>query len=81
MEEIKSGRYDLVLAAPPCSTFSRALFSDLSFPFPLRDFKHPRGFHHLAGSDLVKIQETNTLIDFTIEALRAASTAQGIGVA
>ena len=79
LEEIKSGRYDLVLAAPPCSTFSRALFSDLSFPFPLRDFKHPRGFPHLAGSDLVNIQETNTLIDFKIEALRAASAAGALG--
>ena len=38
MDYIAEGWYNRVVAAPPCNTFSRALFRDSSLPQPLRDF-------------------------------------------
>ena len=77
--DIKAGKFDLVLTAPPCASLSRALFSDLSYPFPLRDFANPRGFPHLDGNDLQKVQDANTLADFTVDALQAVTSAAALG--
>ena len=70
--DISGGMYDLVLAAPPCRTFSRALFSDHSWPQPLRDFVHPRGYEGLCPADQKKIEGDNCLVDFALQALRTA---------
>ena len=53
--EIKSGTYHLLLLAPPCSTFSRALFSDRSYPQPARDFRHPQGLPSNGQQDRQKV--------------------------
>ena len=43
LSRITTGEFDLVLAAPPCNTFSRALFHDSLGPTPLRDKWAPWG--------------------------------------
>ena len=72
-KKIERGDFDLVLVAPPCSTFSRALFADLSDTNPLRNYQYPRGLPQLSGSNLKRISEANKLVDFSIQALAAVA--------
>ena len=76
---IRKGTFDLTPAAPPCSSFSRALFSDEHFPNPMRDYDHPHGFPTLTAEDKRKVHDADILVAFSLKALRAAATAHCLG--
>ena len=74
LARIAAGEFDLVLAAPPCNTFSRALlFHDLLGPAPLRDKWTPWGKPGLTGFALKKVDGANELVVFSLQALEAAA--------
>ena len=75
LDRVRSRHFDLVLLAPPRSTFSRALFSDRSYPRPARDFEHPHGLPGLGPADKQNIEEADILVAFTAEAMDQASAA------
>ena len=56
IQNIKRGDFDFVLVAPPCCTFSRALFADLSHSNPLRNYQYPRGLAQLCGINFRRIR-------------------------
>ena len=62
IDMITEGKFDLVIAAPPCDSFSRALFHDDWGPKRLRDRLSPWGFEGLSGKDLQKAEDGNTLV-------------------
>jgi hypothetical protein len=70
MKEVESKHFDVVIASPPCSTFSRARCTGDSGPRPLRSSRFPRGFPWLSGASRVKAMEANLLVDFTSAVLR-----------
>jgi len=47
--QIAARIWDVVIAAPPCNTFSRATFSGHPGPRPIRDITWPRGFPVVGG--------------------------------
>ena len=61
--------FDVVVASPPCSTFSRARNSGRSGPRPLRSRAQPRGLAGLGKREKQSVKDSNVLIDFTIEVL------------
>jgi hypothetical protein len=73
LASILEGRYDLVLAAPPCNTFSRALHHDTLGPAPLRDRQAPWGKPGLSGFAEKKTSDANCLLAFSLAALQAAA--------
>ncbi len=44
LASIEAGEWEIVMAAPHCSTSSRATFSNDGEPKPLRDRQWPEGF-------------------------------------
>ena len=44
LRAVKDGRYDMVVASPPCNTFSRARWANNNGPPPLRMKHCPRAF-------------------------------------
>ena len=75
LESIDRGEWDLVIATPPCNTFSRAVFSKSPGPRPRRDVMWPWGFPWLKKEDRVKVDEANNLVTFSFECLRRAALA------
>ena len=73
---IEDGYYDLVLAAPPCNSFSRATFSSKPGPPPVRDLQWPNGFPWLSGAALARATEGNVLAEFALDCLRAVIIAR-----
>ena len=72
LKRIREGMYDLVLAAPPCNTFSRAVYHDSHGPAPVRSREHPWGLPDLPPHLQQKLEESNLLIRFTIDSVAAA---------
>ena len=70
LELIKAGNYDVVLASPPCSTFSRARWANRAGPRPLRLRQCPRGFPWLDKAHRQGLDLANLLADFATDALR-----------
>jgi hypothetical protein len=71
---IKAGKYHILIAAPPCEQYSRALFANRDGPRPLRDRRYPRGFPWMKKPQQRKqVALHNLLHDRTREALREAS--------
>ena len=64
---ISGGYYDLVICAPPCDTFSRALWHDDFGPARVRDRASPWGFEGLAGKLEEKCKQANVLVWFAVE--------------
>ena len=79
LSQIRRGDFDVVMAAPPCSTFSRALFSDLEYPMPLRDFFHPKGLPGLSPTEKKKVADNDLLVNFAIMAMHGAALAGRFG--
>jgi len=73
-QDLMDGWYNLVVAAPPCSTFSRALFSDRSLPRPLRDFANPWGKPGLTDNERLKVDSANRLVQFSAEIMAIAGS-------
>jgi hypothetical protein len=69
LRQITEGSFDAVLASPPCSTFSRATYSNKLGPRPVRSFKYPRGFSWLRWNARRQAQLGNILADFALDAI------------
>ena len=69
--EVARGKYDFILASPPCETWSRALFANRNGPRPLRDSRHPWGFPWLEGESFQKCFIGSELVRRTLAILRA----------
>lgn len=73
MARISAGDYDIVILSPPCSTWSRARFSDKPGPGPVRNRQHPWGIPHLQHEWMKRhARDGNTFIHFSIRAIAAA---------
>ena len=73
LAKILEGFYDAVLAAPPCNTFSRALWHDQMGPPPLRSRAEPWGLKKLSDHLQKRVSEANNLLKFALLALEAAT--------
>ena len=73
LERIDAGEFDVVIATPPCNTFSRSLFNRLPGPRPKRDMQWPWGFPWLSPSDRESVQVANSLLSFSVDCLGRAS--------
>ena len=71
LDEVRRGRFALVVASPPCSTFSRARYSGRPGPPPLRSAEFLRGFPRLNGRNRDRIARANLFVDFSVELLQA----------
>ena len=65
--EIREFKPHVILATPPCNTFSRARRSHRSQwgPPPIRDFVHPLGFPWLSNANKYKADCGNVFVDRT----------------
>ena len=76
LETIESGQVQVVLAALPCGTCSKAREIPLSKyhhgPRPLRSSAFPRGLPNLEGVDAVKVQKANSIYDNVYTLILAA---------
>ena len=80
MKEVEAKHFDVVIASPPCSTFSRARCTSDFGPRPLRSSRFPRGFPWLSGAARITADEANSLVDFTSGVLRAQMSQGGVGL-
>ena len=78
LSAIARGTYDVVLASPPCTTFSRASRRGDAGPEPVRSARYPRGFPWLGPRARKSVNNANNLIDFTVKALKLQATLGGI---
>lgn len=70
--QIDSGKFDLVLMAPPRNTCSRAVFSRHPGPTPIRDHRWLFGFPNLGSVERARAEEGHRLAWFSLECLRRA---------
>ena len=70
--QIGSGTFDLVLMAPPCNTFSRAVFSRHPGPTPIRDYSWLFGFPNFGSVERARAEEGHILAWLSLECLRRA---------
>ena len=80
LQRIKDGFYDLIIASPPCETFSRVKFQNKLGPAPIRSFEHPKGFPWLSAADKASATTANAHISFSVQALAAAAEAGAFGL-
>ncbi len=78
MKEVEARLFDVVLASPPCSTFSRARCAGDGGPRPLRSSKYQRGFPWLTKAARITVDEASSLVDFTAAVLRAQMSHGGV---
>lgn len=82
--ELIAGESNVILLwlAIPCGTFSRAREKPIPkwqrargvpAPKPLRSGEHPRGFPWLAGKDALRVEASNSLVDFAIELIKVVA--------
>ena len=69
LDKIKTRTYSLVLASPPCDTFSRVKFSNHWGPRPTRTAAYPRGLPNATQLEKHRNRIGNTLTDFTFACL------------
>ena len=55
----------VLIASPPCSSFSRAQYSGRPGPRPVRSLQYPAGFPWLRGRDRERAEVGNSLVAFT----------------
>lgn len=70
LDKIRAGDFDVVLASPPCGTFSRARWANRAGPCPLRLRRCPRGFPWLTKAHRQGVLLANLLADFAADALK-----------
>ena len=78
MQQLRSGRFKVLVITPPCNTHSRARSSNSEGPPPIRSKAYPLGFPWLFGKHLRAATLANALVDKTISACHIA---QDTGVA
>ena len=76
VQRLESREFDVLVVTPPCSTWSRALFSNRPGPRPCRDRTHPWGYPWLQTKDKLRCHNGNVFVRFSIRACRAAHSAQ-----
>ena len=67
LDKIATKKYDAIILSPPCSTFSRAPWSNRNGPRPLRSFCKPRGFDRLTPTEANKAKWGNSMADFSFK--------------
>ena len=77
MERARAKEFDVLLASPPCATFSRARYSGRSGPPALRSAAWLRGFPRLQGGKRRQVRDANSFIDFVVEVAGEMSRAGG----
>ena len=71
LNKIKAGVYAAIILSPPCSTFTRATFSNRRGPRPVRTFVHLRGLPRLTWTERKKANWGNVMTDFSYEVCKA----------
>ena len=74
-ERIRQGDWDAIIMSPPCSTWSRAVWSNKLGPRPVRSRDFPHGFPWLVGELKEKADIGTTLVMRCIEVLEIAPSA------
>ena len=69
---IREGKWDAIIMSPPCSTWSRAVWSNKLGPKPVRSRDFPHGFPWLVGDLKEKAHIGTTLVMRCIEVLEIA---------
>jgi hypothetical protein len=75
LDDIARGVYDLVIASPPCNTWSRAVWANNRGPHPIRSDRYPLGFPWLEKRDRAKVEDGNILAFFSVASMKAVSCA------
>lgn len=70
LQAISAGEFFAVILTPPCSTWSRAPWANDKGPYPLRSFRHPRGFPWNSARRQMKAELGNIMADFSYEAFK-----------
>ena len=79
LEDIRSGKYHFVIASPPCSSWSRAVFKDHCGPRPIRSRQYPLGFPWLSGKNKLTADQANVLVLCAVSSMRAVAKAVSKG--
>ena len=80
IEDVRNGWYYMVVASPPCSSFSRARYSGRPGPPALRSGEWLRGFPRLQGPNERKVMTANLLIDFVVALSEAQAVSGGLAL-
>jgi hypothetical protein len=73
LKQIGDGCFNFLIVTPPCSTWSRACFSNSPGPTPVRSGDYPWGLPWLKGEQKAKAELGSLLIHRAIDACIAAS--------
>ena len=71
LNKISAGYYAAIILSPPCSTFTRATFSNRKGPRPVRSYVHLRGLSRLTWTERKKANWGNTMTDFSFQVCKA----------
>ena len=71
LNQVKASRYEVVVASPPCSSFSRVRSANREGPPPLRSQRYPFGYPWLKGKAKHEVRNANKLVDFTVRILQS----------
>lgn len=76
LQEIKSGKYQVVVLSPPCGTWSRVRFQWLTSPGPkpVRNWHHPWGFPWLSNKQMEQVSQANLFVTQTLEAAHCVAS-------
>ena len=72
MQRITNSEFSAIVMAPPCSTWSRAVWSNKHGPQPVRSSQYPFGFPWLTGQQKIKAEAGTQLVLRTLDAALAA---------
>ena len=67
LSRVSLGEFDVVVCAPPCSTWSRVRLANLRGPPPLRSKGHLWGFPWIKGRYVKDLELGNDLVKFSIQ--------------
>ena len=71
LNKISAGYYAAIILSPPCSTFTRATFSNRKGPRPVRSYVRLRGLARLTWTERKKANWGNTMTDFSFQVCKA----------
>ena len=71
LNKISAGYYAAIILSPPCSTFTRATFSNRKGPRHVRSYVHLRGLSRLTWTERKKANWGNTMTDFSFQVCKA----------
>ena len=73
---ILSGHFQFQVFAPPCNTWTRAVWANHNGPRPLRSAAYPLGFPWLTRENRAKAEVGNNLVHFAARCLEASRGAR-----